>query len=418
MTVANETVAPATEGSRAADRYTIISADCHAGGSHKQYREYLDSRFLDDFDAWREKYKNPFRDLGDTRRYRNWDNEMRNGQQLADGIVGEVIFPNTVPPFFPSFVLFAQPPKPEDYEHRLAGIRAHNRWLVDWCGEFPERRAGIGQIFVNDVDDAIADVRWIKEHNLRGGILLPNISPDVHWVKPLYDPMYDPLWAVLEELEVPVNVHGGTGVPDYGPYPVSMLLYINEVPFYSQRPLVQFILSGIFERFPRLRFVVTESGCSWVPGLLDRLDRVLARIRKTGATGEIRYGAEHVLRRSATEYFHQNVWMGVSQPGPADAAAREKIGLDRFMWGSDYPHDEGTYPYTREHLRALFHDTDPAELRRLLGGNAAELYGFDLDALAPLAAEYGPTVDEIATPLTEMPDEPNEALLNSVNQWL
>jgi predicted TIM-barrel fold metal-dependent hydrolase len=388
-----------SNGTATAERYTIISADCHAGGSHKQYREYLDPEYLDDFDAWRGKYKNPFRDLGDS-------------------IVGEVIFPNTVPPFFPSFVLFAQPPKPEDYEHRLAGIRAHNRWLVDWCGEFPERRAGIGQVFLNDVDDAIADVRWIKEHNLRGGILLPNISPDVHWVKPLYDPIYDPLWAVIEELEVPVNVHGGTGVPDYGPYPVSMLLYINEVPFYSQRPLVQFILSGVFERFPRLRFVVTESGCAWVPGLLDRLDKVLARIRKTGATGEIRYGAEHVLPRSATEYFHQNVWMGVSQPGPADAAAREKIGLERFMWGSDYPHDEGTYPYTREHLRALFHDTEPAELRRLLGGNAAELYEFDLDALAPLAAEHGPTVEEIANPLTELPENPNEALLNSINQWL
>jgi hypothetical protein len=88
------------------------------------------------------------------------------------------------------------------------------------------------------------------------------------------------------------------------------------------------------------------------------------------------------------------------------------------MWGSDYPHDEGTHPFTREHLRAVFHDTDPSELQRLLAGNVAELYEFDLDALAPLAAEYGPTVDEIATPLTEMPDEPNEALLNSVNKWL
>ena len=400
------------------DRYTIISADCHAGGSHKQYREYLDPRFLDDFDAWRGKYKNPFRDLGDTRRYRNWDNEMRNGQQEADGIVGEVVFPNTVPPFFPSFVLFAPPPKPDEYEHRLAGIRAHNRWLVDWCGEFPERRAGIGQIFLNDVDDAIEDVRFIKENNLRGGVLLPNVAPGVTWVKPLYDPVYDPLWAVLEDLEVPVNVHGGTGVPDYGPYPVSMLLYINEASFYSQRPLVQFILSGIFERFPRLKFVVTESGCAWVPPLLKRLDRVLGRIRDTGATGEIRYGEEHVLKRSATEYFHQNVWMGVSQPGPDDAAARHEIGLDKFMWGSDYPHDEGTGPFTREHLRALFHDTDPAELHRLLAGNAADLYGFDLDALAPLAAQVGPTVDEIATPLTELPDEPNEALLNSVGQWL
>lgn len=396
------------------DRYTIISADCHAGGSHAQYREYLDPRYLDDFDAWRGEYKNPFRDLGDKRRYRNWDNEMRNSQQEADGIVGEVIFPNTVPPFFPSFVLFAPPPKPEDYEHRLAGLRAHNRWLVDWCNEFPERRAGIGQIFLNDIDDAIEDVRWIKEHGLRGGVLLPNVAPDVTSVRPLYDPDYDRLWAVLEDLEVPVNVHGGTGAPNYGPYKTSMLLYINEVGFYSQRPFVHMTLSGVFERFPRLKFVITETGCAWMPPLLERLDATLARIRSTGATGEIRYGDDSVPPRSASEYFEQNCWMGVSFPKPEDAEARHQIGLHKFMWGSDYPHDEGTYPYTREHLRALFHDTDPVELRRILTHNAAELYGFDLDALAPGAAQFGPTVDEIAVPLDTLPDEPNEALLGSV----
>ena len=159
-------------------RYTIISADTHAGGSHAQYREFLEKKYLDDFDAWRNKYKNPFKDLGDDRRLRNWDNEMRNGQQDTDGIVGEVIFPNTVPPFFPSFVLFAAPPTPEQYEHRLAGVRAHNRWLEDFCGQFPERRAGIGQFFVNDMDDAIEDIKWIKEHGLRGGALLPSVPPD------------------------------------------------------------------------------------------------------------------------------------------------------------------------------------------------------------------------------------------------
>ena len=403
-----------TSGDQSQERYTIISADCHAGGSHAQYREYLDPAYLEDFDAWRAKYKNPFADLGDNRRLRNWDNEMRNSQQEADGIVGEVVFPNTVPPFFPSFVLFAPPAKPEDYPHRLAGIRAHNRWLVDWCGEFPERRAGIGQIFLNDVDDAIEDVRWIKEHGLRGGVLLPNVGPDVDWVKPLYDPIYDPLWAELEALEVPVNVHGGTGAPDYGPYPSAMLLYITEVSFYSQRPFVHMLLSGVFERFPRLKFVMTEAGCAWVPPLLERLDATIARIRDTGSTGEILYGPESVLTRLASEYFEQNCWMGVSQPRPADAAARHQIGLHKFMWGSDYPHDEGTHPFTREHLRALFHDVDPAEMRRILAGNVAELYGFDLDALAPAAAQHGPTVAEIATPLDVMPDEPNEALLASV----
>jgi predicted TIM-barrel fold metal-dependent hydrolase len=392
------------------DRYTIISADCHAGGSHAAYREYLDPKFLDDFDAWRGKYKNPYKDLGDTRRLRNWDNEMRNSQQEADGVTAEVVFPNTVPPFFPSFVLFAKPPTDEEYPHRRAGVHAHNRWLVDWCGEFPERRAGVGQIFVNDVDDAIEDVQWIKEHGLRGGVLLPNLAPDVKWVKPLYDPTYDRFWEVCQDLGVPVNVHSGTGNPDYGPYPVSMLLYINEVPFYSQRPLVQLMLSGVFERFPRLKFVITEAGCAWVPPLLERLDHTLASIRDTGSTGEIRYGAEHVLPRSATEYFRQNVWMGVSNPGPADVEARHQIGLERFMWGSDYPHDEGSHPYTREHLRARFSAVDPAEVRRMLSENAAGLYDFDLEALAPLAAKIGPTVAEVATPIDVVPNKTLERL--------
>ena len=141
----------------------LISADCHAGGSHEQYREYLDPAYREDFDAWRGKYKNPWKDLRDTDlRVRNWDDDRRSADELADGVVGEVVYPNTVPPFFPGFVLFAGPPKPEDYEHRLAGIRAHNRWLVDFCARRPVQRAGVGQIFVNDIDDAIADATWIK----------------------------------------------------------------------------------------------------------------------------------------------------------------------------------------------------------------------------------------------------------------
>ncbi|HEY5014093.1 MAG TPA: amidohydrolase family protein [Acidimicrobiia bacterium] len=395
------------------EHYTVISADCHAGGSHAMYREYLDPKYRDDFDAWRNKYKNPFRDLQDGGRVRNWDDDRRIGDLEADGIVAEVVFPNTVPPFFPSFVLFARPPKPDEYEHRLAGIRAHNRWLADFCGRHPERRAGIGQIFLNNLDDAIADVHWIKEHGLRGGVLISAVAPDIDYVKPLYDPEYDRLWNVCEDLEVPVNSHGGTGLPDYGKYPVSALLFITEVSFYSQRPFVQLLLSGVFERFPDLKFVMTEMGCAWLPPMLRHFDATLEQIRKTGRTGEMRYSDEHVLPLSATEYFRRNCWVGVSQPGPADAAARYDIGLDRFMWGSDYPHDEGTYPFTREHLRQLFHDTDEAEMRAILAGNAAELYEFDLARLAPLAAKAGPTVAELHVPLTTLPEHPNEALLKA-----
>jgi predicted TIM-barrel fold metal-dependent hydrolase len=376
------------------------------------YREFLESRYHEAFDAWRGRYKNPFRDLGDTRRFRNWDDEMRNSQQDADGVVGEVIYPNTVPPFFPSFVLFARPPRPEEYELRRAGVRAHNRWLEDFCGRAPQRRAGIGQIFLNDIDDAIEEVKWIKEHNLRGGVLLPTIPPDVDWIKPLNHPDYDRLWAVCEDLEVPVNCHGGTGSPSYLPVPSSSLIMLAEVSQYSRRPLLFLMLSGVFDRFPRLKFVMTEQGCAWLPPLLRQLDATLQGVRANGAIGELRFKPEHVLPRSATEYFHQNVWLGVSFPKLADAAAaRETLGIDRFMWGSDYPHDEGTYPYTTLSLRQLFHDWPEADLRRILAENAAGLYGFDLDALAGPASRLGPAVAELARPVAELPADANEALL-------
>ncbi|MFO7279783.1 MAG: amidohydrolase family protein [Thermoanaerobacterales bacterium] len=396
-------------------RYTVISADTHAGGSHAMYREYLESKYHEEFDAWRAQYKNPFADLGDERRYRNWDDEMRNSQQDADGVVGEVIYPNTVPPFFPSFVLFAKPPTPEEYELRLAGIRAHNRWLADFCSRYPERRAGIGQIFLNDVDDAIEDVRWIKEHGLRGGILLPTIPPDVDWVKPLNHPDYDRLWAVCQDLEVPINCHGGTGSPSYARVPSSALIMLAEIPMYSRRPLLFLMLSGVFERFPRLRFVMTEQGCSWLPGMLQQLDMILENVRENQAVGELRFKPEHILPKSATEYVEQNVWFGISFPQRADVEVARSgiVSLDKFMWGSDYPHDEGTYPYTREALRQVFSDWPEEDLRKILGENAAELYDFDLDALAPLAAQLGPRVSEVATPLTELPPEPNEALLRN-----
>ena len=84
------------------------------------------------------------------------------------------------------------------------------------------------------------------------------------------------------------------------------------------------------------------------------------------------------------------------------------------MWGSDYPHDEGTHPFTVEGLRALFSDLDPARVHKLVAANAAALYGFDLDALAPIAERVGPTVAEVSTPLGELPAEANDALRRAV----
>jgi predicted TIM-barrel fold metal-dependent hydrolase len=390
----------------AGDRYVVISADCHAGGNMEMYRGYLDAEYLDDFDAWRTRYSNPFRDLQGDGRTRNWDDERRIAEQEQDGVVAEVVFPNTVPPFFPTGAMVARPPDPHQLEHRLAGIRAHNRWLADWCAEHPERRAGVAQIFLNDVDEAIADVRFAHEHGLRGGVLLPAVPPDVKHIAPLYSDAYDPLWAVCAELGVPVNHHSGGGAPDYGDHDAAGFVWLAEATFFSRRTLTHLLVSGVFERFPTLRFVLTEQGSSWIPQVLTQLDAYHGQMVKTGRVGELKYPAEKQLPLAPSEYFRRNVWVGSSFPSPGEAAVRHELGIEHYMWGSDYPHHESTFPHTREGIRRAFAGTDEAELRQVLAGNAAELYGFDLERLGAFAAHVGPKVAEMAVPLgaDEMPE--------------
>jgi hypothetical protein len=81
----------------------------------------------------------------------------------------------------------------------------------------------------------------------------------------------------------------------------------------------------------------------------------------------------------------------------------KKVGLDRTMWGSDYPHHESTYPYTTAGLRRAFSSWEPDDIRTVVTDNPARIYGFDVDALAPIAAKVGPTVAEVRVPLDEVP---------------
>ena len=107
---------------------------------------------------------NPFEDLrGPTSPTATGTSKARLRELEDDGVVAEVIFPNTIPPFFPSGNLLARPPENDEYELRWAGLKAHNRWLVDFCADTPGRRAGMAQVFLNDVDAAVAEVELVEE---------------------------------------------------------------------------------------------------------------------------------------------------------------------------------------------------------------------------------------------------------------
>ena len=387
------------------DPYLLITADTHAGGSHEQYREYLDPGYREQFDAWRGGYKNPSQAHYGNKKMRNWDLDIRTSDQNSQGVVGEVVFPNTVPPFFNKSIVTAAPPRPEEYELALAGIRAHNRWLKDFCAEDPDRRAGIGLILPNDFDEAIKDIEFIAKAGLRGGVMLPLIPPDCTWLKPLFDPAWDRVFAAIQDHDLVMNQHSGQGSPDYGNSMVGQALWVTEVTYYCQAGFRHLIMSGVFEKFPQLKYVLTESGCAWAPPLLAQMDRIHMGM-SAGAIGELNYGDQKwVLSEPPSHYAKQNVWYGASFPSKADLAGIELIGVEKVLWGNDYPHYEGTFPYNLESLRLTFDEVPEEYRRKLLGLNAAEVYNFDVDKLLPLANQFGPTPEQVnkALPKEDIP---------------
>src|SRR3990172_7623091 len=91
--------------------YVVISADTHAGASIQTYRDYLEPSLRDEFDAWRGSYKNPQKEHIGSKKHKNWDDAERMRDMQQEGVVGEVIFPNTVPPFFRTSVLICGNPR-------------------------------------------------------------------------------------------------------------------------------------------------------------------------------------------------------------------------------------------------------------------------------------------------------------------
>jgi predicted TIM-barrel fold metal-dependent hydrolase len=402
------------------DRYMILTSDSHAGAATADYRGYLERRWHDQFDVWLAGVRNPWIDLRDPERAKlNWESAARLAAMDAEGVTGEVIFPNTLPPFFDILAhLSGVPADRADFDRRWAGLRAHNRWLVEFCGEAPLRRRGIVQLLPNDVDAAIAELRWAKGTGVIGGAMIPAMPPN-HAVAPYFHERYEPLWAACAELALPLHQHQGTGAPHVGTdRPVGRSIFFTELDLWTRRTLLHLIVGGVFERHPGLAVVWTEMwGLGWAVEDLDRITRRLANVqsRFAGDPTQLNYaqtfGSPEVdsLTASPIEYFRRNCWIGASMLPRHEVRFRHVVGVDRVMWGNDFPHDEGTWPLTTEALRYTLSDVPVDECRLMLAGTAAALYGFDLDALTPTAATIGPLVAEVHRPLHDRPSSPSEA---------
>ncbi len=400
--------------------YAIFSSDCHAGADRLGYKPYLEARWHDEFDAWAAAFTDSWADLDDAPEYKagvasvhsslNWESTRRLQVLESEGIVAEVLFPNTTPPFFPNGNLAAPGPRtPDEYERRWAGLRAHNRWLKDFCDEAPGRRFGVAQVFIDDVDDAVAEIRWAKDNGL-AQILLP---ADHHLkLHNLYYRSLDPIWAVCQELDMPIGRHGTVVGADIEPDSVAAghAVGVYESTLFGHRTLSQLVLAGVFERFSNLKFVFTELGAAnWIFEAMTRLDGFCMGAQMERTIPAMFAGdAVSKLTMLPSEYVRRNCWFSATAQGE-DITRRDELGDGRLMWGADFPHHEGTVPYTLKVLRQTVAGTPDEDLRAMFAGNGAELYGADLAFLQSEADRIGFTPAQVHDPLTpdEYPDDPN-----------
>ena len=409
------------------DKVLIISSDCHAGTLPSGYNEYMPAKYHDQANQWWVQYtremmnrvgtffdqeaveaysddagegggrmeamSNPSvapndKDLLDmlsdpsnpfAPRRGEYDAAVRIQELDDDGVAGEIVFPQMAP-FGAGLMQYRHDVTPE---LNLEGCRAYNRWLADFCNTNPKRMAGVALINVDDIDVTVQEIRDAHAAGIWGGVLLPSSTGSF----PFYHhPRYEPIWAVCEELDLPIQSHSGWS-PDYGDVEAATAMFISEVDMWAQRPFTAMMWSGAFERHPGLKYMLTEVGCGWI---LEKL-----RVLEFKAANPIFKHFTKGLTLSPTEYFERNCWIGASFLPAHEGKLRHEIGVDKLMWGSDYPHLEGTWPNTMKALTETFGDYPEQEIRDILGLNAAGAYGFDVNELTPIASEIGPSIAEI-----------------------
>ncbi len=257
--------------------------------------------------------------------------------------------------------------------------------MVDFVAEQPERRAGIGQIFLNDVDDAIEDVKWCHANGLRGGVLISSVPPTCDWIKPLYHPDHDPAVGGVRRPRRAgqrAQRHRRAQVPARLPRCRSCTSSRSASTRSARSSTSRSAACSSDSRSSK--FVMTEMGCAWIPPTLTHLDTFMANMR-SNKVGEMRFDGETVPPRSATEYFHQNCYVGASQPTPADIAGRARPRRRRALHvGQRLPaRRRAPTPSPVRRCARRCRASSPNTVQRMLAGTAAELYGFDLDKLRP-----------------------------------
>ena len=277
-----------------------------------------------------------------------------------DGIDMSIVYPTT------GLVLYSVP----DGEVLTHAFKIYNDWVAEFCSAYPKVLKGIAMINVDEVEDAVSELQRCAKLGFVGAMI--TVYPPAE--RPYSLPIYEPLWAAAQDLQLPLSLHIATNRPGAGQEFQNILSvtpwFFSDVDHWVRESLGQMIFTGVFERYPKLQVGSVEMELSWVPHFLDRIDYTYTQRQIEFAPYRFK---EDML---PSDYFHRNVFLGF-QEDALGIRLRDIIGVDSLLWGGDYPHPESTFPKSREIIEHILAECTEEEKVKIAAGNSVRVYNLD-----------------------------------------
>ena len=361
------------------DKYLMVSADCHCNEPSNLWVERIDRKYRDRLprievdengvkwtisEGWaRSRLLDSNLEGEDHLRSKaGADPEQRLKDQIRDGVDAEVIFPNK------GLTMWAT--SDADFAH--AQCRVYNDWAWEAFAKYNDRMSPLAAIATADLQGSIKEVERVAKLGFRGLTLPCKPIFGAHDARhPNYNmQIFDPLWSVIQEADLPITFHVSTGRDpraarkDGG----AVINYVTHACPTVIEPMACLCSSGVLERFPKLRFALIECGIGWVPWALDAMDEA--------------YKKHHLwaypkLKQLPSEYFRQHGAVSFQEDLAGLKLAEEFRLVDNFLWANDYPHAEGSWPHSAEAIEREMQFFSDQNRAKILGLNIAKMFKFD-----------------------------------------
>ncbi|MFJ8019387.1 amidohydrolase family protein [Streptomyces sp. NPDC096311] len=249
-------------------------------------------------------------------------------------------------------------------------LRVSNDWAYETIDKVSPRLISTAQVSTLDINDAVTELERCAEMGYRA-VFMP-VTP--HPLQKDYNQDdWEPFWTAVERANMVLAFHIGTDPVDLSTGgsmgavyrgPGGAVLNYTETTFGGQRAVMKMVASGALDRHADLKVLVSEGGATWVPFVADRMEE---------GYRQHAMAVRPKLKRSPKEIIYSQVYASFQHDESA-VAAMTGMGYNNVMWGSDYPHMEGTYGHTQETLHGLFDDVDPKVRERITVGTFTELF--------------------------------------------